>query len=123
MANRFRFEEYEGGQRTKAPHCVACEAMLADALDGSLGETDQAWFDGHVRSCAECSDMLADAQRGAAWLEMLRTPRPEPSARLMERILTQTGGLASGVATGQTVHQPQMVPAAAPIMMPTVSSR
>jgi hypothetical protein len=34
-----------------------------------------------------CSQMLADARRGAAWLEMLRTPAPEPPAALLERIL------------------------------------
>ncbi len=91
--------------------------MLADALDESLGESEQAWFDGHVRSCAACSEMLADARRGAAWLEMLKTPRPEPSARLMEKILAET----SGATTGETSYQPQMVPAAAPVFMPGVT--
>ena len=77
-------------------HCAQCEAMLADALDGTLTAADQALFDAHVAICGPCSEMLADAQRGAAWLEMLRDPRPEPPAELLERILAQTSGVALG---------------------------
>jgi hypothetical protein len=79
-----------------AGHCAQCEAMLADALDGTLSPEDQALFDTHMAICGPCSEMLADAQRGAAWLEMLRDPRPEPPAELLERILAQTSGLAVG---------------------------
>jgi len=71
-------------------HCAQCEAMLADALDGTLSPSEQADFDLHMAGCAACSTMLADAQRGAAWLEMLKTPRPEPPSALLERILAQT---------------------------------
>ena len=84
--------------------CAECELMLADALDGTLSTEDQAKFDGHLVGCGSCSQMLADAQRGAAWLEMLRTPRPEPSAALLDRILAQTSGqtsTSSGAASGQ----------------------
>jgi hypothetical protein len=84
--------------------CAECELMLADALDGTLSTEDQAKFDGHLLGCNSCSQMLADAQRGAAWLEMLRMPRPEPSAALLDRILAQTGGqtgTSTGMATGQ----------------------
>ena len=115
MAKQFQFDEFEGRGKTKAPHCVVCEEMLADALDESLSEADRAWFDQHVSICGDCSEMLADAQRGAAWLEMLKIPRPEPSARLVERILAETSG---GMPAGETRPQPQMVPAAAPLAMP-----
>jgi Putative zinc-finger len=71
-------------------HCAQCEAMLTDALDGTLSKEEQAQFDLHMAGCVSCSQMLADAQRGAAWLEMLRFPRPEPPAALLERILAQT---------------------------------
>jgi hypothetical protein len=73
-------------------HCAECEAMLADALDGTLAAAEQARFDLHMLGCPTCSQMLADARRGAAWLELLRAPSPEPSAALLERILAQTGG-------------------------------
>lgn len=71
-------------------HCAQCEAMLADMLDGTLSASDRAIFDLHLSLCAGCSAMLADAQRGQAWLKMLKSPRPEPPADLLERILAQT---------------------------------
>jgi hypothetical protein len=76
--------------------------MLADALDGTLSAADQATFDLHMTACSTCSAMLADARRGADWLEMLKSPRPEPSADLLERILAQT-------SNAQTFNQPQLV--------------
>jgi hypothetical protein len=76
-------------------HCAQCEAMLTDTLDGTLSAADQATFDLHLLSCVPCSTMMADAQRGAAWLEMLKFPRPEPPAQLLDRILAQTSGETS----------------------------
>jgi hypothetical protein len=76
------------------PGCAQCEAMLADAIDGTLSAADQATFDRHIATCDVCSEMLADAQRGAALLSMLKEHRPEPSAALLERILAQTSGAA-----------------------------
>lgn len=73
-------------------HCAECENMLADALDGTLTVAEQARFDLHMAGCPTCSQMLADARQGAAWLELLRTPRPEPPTALLERILSQTSG-------------------------------
>jgi hypothetical protein len=89
--------------------------MLTDALDGTLSPADQAAFDLHLLSCAPCSSMMADAQRGAAWLEMLKSPRPEPPATLLERILAQTNGQTntqtSDVASAHTATQPSPYPA------------
>lgn len=87
MANILQNDQFESSNH---PACEACEALLTDALDGLLGPADQAWFDGHIGSCEHCSKLLADAQRGAAWLQMLKSPRPEPSAYLLERIFAQT---------------------------------
>lgn len=79
--------------------CAECEAMLMDALDGALTPQQHAAFDLHIATCAECGQMLADARRGASLLEMLKSPRPEPSALLLERILFQTSGSqTSGLA-------------------------
>jgi hypothetical protein len=80
-------------------HCAQCEAMLSDALDGTLSATDQATFDLHLVGCPSCTSMLADAQRGAAWMEMLKSPRPEPPTTLLERIIAQTSGQAAAQAT------------------------
>ena len=75
-----------------AQACGRCEALLMDMLDGAVSAEDQAFFDAHVASCTGCSEMLADARRGGAWLEMLRDPRPQPPATLFDRILAQTSG-------------------------------
>jgi len=107
-------------------HCARCEAMLADVLDGTLSVAEQTEFDLHVASCTSCSQMLADAQRGAAWLEMLRTPRPEPSAALLGRILAQTGGQAATAESNKlsilppVSIQPFVSDSVVPIHMATV---
>ena len=103
MAQLFQFDDNLQGRR---PLCIACEEMLADALDQTLDEADQTWFDQHVASCSDCSQMLADAQRGAAWLEMLKAPRPEPSATLLERIMAQTAGQNVGQTSDQSGDLP-----------------
>jgi hypothetical protein len=84
-------------------HCAQCEAMLSDALDSTLSATDQATFDLHLVGCPSCASMLADAQRGAAWMEMLKSPRPEPPTALLERIIAQTSGQAAAA------HKPAIV--------------
>jgi Putative zinc-finger len=94
-----------GNQPGDPTHCAQCEQMLADALDGTLSAADQALFDVHMAHCGPCSQMLADARRGAAWLELLRDPRPEPPAELLERILAQTSG-------AHTAIQPVPIPGA-----------
>lgn len=73
--------------------CAQCEAMLTDAIDGTLSAADKAAFDRHIETCDICSQMLADAQRGAALLGMLKQFRPEPSVTLLDRILAQTSGI------------------------------
>ena len=92
MANANQDTPQSGDFPHPGPQCAQCELMLADVLDGTLSAEEQAGFDLHVATCTACSQMLADAQRGAAWLELLRTPRPEPPAALLEQILAQTAG-------------------------------
>ena len=89
-------------------HCAQCETMLSDALDGTLSTADQATFDLHMIGCPSCAAMLADAQRGAAWMAMLKTPRPEPPMALLDRIIAETSGKAAAEAAnivlGPTDH-------------------
>jgi hypothetical protein len=90
-----QFGDKTGSSRSgDGGHCAQCEAMLTDALDGTLSTADQAPFDTHMAACGQCSQSLADARRGAAFLEMLRMPAPEPPAMLLERILAETSGAA-----------------------------
>jgi hypothetical protein len=91
--------------------------MLADALDGTLSAADQAMFDAHMSECGPCGQLLADARRGAAFLEILRNPAPEPPTALLERILAETSGNSStvhAVSRLQPVPQQYGVAALAP---------
>jgi Putative zinc-finger len=97
-------------------HCGQCDAMLADALDGTLSVEEQALFDLHTAHCGPCAQLLADAQRGAAWLEMLRDPRPEPPAALLERILAQTSGAVTG-GVSVTAHPLELPYAPVPALI------
>ena len=92
-----QFGSVRPAQSTDARNCARFEAMLADAVDGTLSAEDQAAFDAHLLTCATCNASLADARRGLAWLEMLRTGQPEPASDLLQRIFAQT--------TGQTAVQ------------------
>ncbi|MDE1162831.1 MAG: anti-sigma factor [Acidobacteriaceae bacterium] len=74
--------------------CAVWEAMCPDAVDGLLTEAEQAAFDRHVAGCVHCSEEFAAAQRGAAWMQMLKGNAPEPPADLMARILAETSGSA-----------------------------
>jgi putative zinc finger protein len=93
----------EKGPRTLS--CEAWEAMLADALDGTLDARDAEAFEAHSKSCgAGCGELLEEAKRGTEWLRFLRET-PEAPQGLLEKILVGTSGLpdtpalaASGVA-------------------------
>ena len=100
MADWGQFEDFEdvreaerAGARPDA--CQVCEAMLPDAVDGTLSEAEQRAFDRHLAGCVVCSRELEEAQRGAAWLGLLKQQAPEPDAALLERILAQTTGAAA----------------------------
>ena len=94
MAEFNQFGSVNPGLSGDPQHCAQCEAMLTDVLDGTLSPSDQATFNLHLAGCPDCTAMLADARRGAAWMDILHSPRPEPPANLLERILAQTSGHA-----------------------------
>jgi len=103
VADFNQFGSAKLGQGGNTQHCAKCVAMLSDALDGILSAADKATFDLHLVGCPSCSAMLADAQRGAAWMEMLKSPRPEPPTALLERIIAQTSGQAAKAAAGPPI--------------------
>jgi hypothetical protein len=82
----------EKGPRTLS--CEAWEAMLTDALDGTLDARDAEAFDAHSKSCAAgCSELLEEAKRGSEWLRFLHET-PEAPQGLLEKILADTAGLS-----------------------------
>ena len=115
------FNQFGNAQPSRAPdpaHCAQCEAMLPDVFDRTLSPTSRPSSIATSRSAPIAPRMFIDAQRGAAWLEMLRSPRPEPPADLLERILASTGPAAdlpaiSPAQANTLLGQPMLVPAAA----------
>ena len=111
MANLTKFDEMGGG---KPAACEVCEAMLPDAVDGLLSAEEKRVFDAHVAGCIACSQELEAAQRGAAWLAMLKSQTPEVPAGLLTKILEST--TASPLTHNETAREwaTHRVPAAAP---------
>ena len=89
MANCSQFDEVNNRKPTE---CVVCEAMCPDAVDGMLTEAERRVFERHVSHCANCAKEYEEAQRGAAWLGMLKGHTPEPPAALLAKILAETTG-------------------------------
>jgi anti-sigma factor RsiW len=121
-----QFDEMEN----KPAICMVCDAMLPEAVDGTLTEAEQKAFDKHVAGCVECAKELHEAQRGRAWLGMLKSQTPEPPADLLAKILAGT----SGIQTSRAQAQASRVPVAAepeapydwtprPVPVPSFGSR
>src|SRR5271166_2077805 len=70
--------------------CVEVEALLADAIDGTLHGATLATFEAHRDSCPACRTMVEEASRGMHWLKGL--DEVEPPRNLVHNILAQTIG-------------------------------
>lgn len=68
------------------------EALLNDALEGTLDASLRERFDGHRSQCQPCRLMFAEAHAGMLSLRSLELL--EPPAHLVERILAATSGTA-----------------------------
>ncbi len=121
-----QFDKFDGKDTqhkdTRPVACQVCEAMLPDAVDGMLSDPEQRAFEKHVAGCTVCAQELEEAQRGAAWLGMLKGHAPEPSDALLARILAQTTGLqGTGERTAAAVFAE--APALAPAFVPPVVAK
>ena len=76
--------------------CATFDALLADALDGTLDGAKQKSFERHKATCASCAAMFAEAEAGLNWLSKL--DEVEPPRNLVHNILAVTSG--TEVATG-----------------------
>ena len=107
MAEWSQFEEMN--EKNKATECAVCEAMCPDAVDGTLTEAERRVFERHVAHCPACAKEYEEAQRGAAWLGMLKGHTPEPPAALLAKILAETTGVVESEPVQSAV--PEFVPA------------
>jgi len=104
--------------------CANFDALLADALDGTLTGPKLQSFELHKAACENCALMFAEAEAGLNWLNKL--DEVEPPRNLVHNILAATSG--TEVATGMAevaARRPwwerireRMTPGLAPLMTP-----
>src|SRR5436190_20017141 len=79
------------GQQHNGMQCNEFDALLSQAIDGTLsGERLQA-FEAHGKDCKVCGPLLQEAEAGRSWLKSLE--EVEPPADLVTGILLRTTGL------------------------------
>jgi hypothetical protein len=75
--------------------CEEFEALLAEAVDGTLSGPPREEFERHRAGCAACNTLLAEVTSGAAWLDELVDTAPPRN--LVHNILAVTSGAAPAV--------------------------
>lgn len=78
------------GETQHGMQCAEFDALLTDALDGTLSAAKLASFEQHKSACATCGAMFAEAEAGLKWLETLY--EVEPPTNLVHNILAVTSG-------------------------------
>lgn len=87
------------GQQHNGIQCSEFDALLSQAIDGTLSGERLEAFEAHGRTCQLCGPMLRDAEAGRSWLKSLE--EVEPPAYLVNNILLATSGVAAGKATAR----------------------
>jgi hypothetical protein len=87
------------GQQHNGMPCSEFDALLSQAIDGTLSGERLGAFEAHGRACQLCGPMLRDAEAGRSWLKSLE--EVEPPAHLVNNILLATSGVAAGKATAR----------------------
>jgi hypothetical protein len=81
------------GKEDNRMSCSEFDALLSQAIDGSLGGEKLASFEAHGRVCQLCGPLLHEAEAGRSWLKSLAEVEPPPE--LVTNILLRTSGLVS----------------------------
>jgi hypothetical protein len=82
--------------------CEEFEALLAEAVDGTLSGPSRQEFERHRVGCAACNTLLAEVTSGAVWLgELVDTAPPQ---NLVHNILAMTIGEATSGAAPAVVR-------------------
>ncbi len=80
--------------------CSEFDALLSQAIDGTLAGETLASFEAHARECKTCGPLLQEAESGRSWLKSLVAV--EPPEELLTNILLQTSGVRPARARGKT---------------------
>jgi len=79
------------GQQHNGMQCAEFDALLSQAIDGTLAGERLAAFEAHGRECKLCGPLLQEAESGHRWLKSLA--EIEPPEELVTNILLRTTGV------------------------------
>ena len=79
------------GKEDKRMSCSEFDAMLSQAIDGTLAGERLAQFEAHGRECQLCGPLLQEAEAGRSWLKSLTEVEPPPE--LVTNVLLATTGV------------------------------
>jgi hypothetical protein len=89
------------GQQDNRMHCAEFDALLSQAIDGTLAGERLATFEAHGRDCNLCGPLLQEAEAGRTWLKSMA--EVEPPEDLVTNILLRTSGVLTRQRAGQRV--------------------
>lgn len=92
------------GETQHGMQCAEFDALLTDALDGTLSNGKMASFEQHKSACATCGSMFAEAEAGLNWLKTL--DEVESPSNLVHNILAVTSGRTETVRAEVAAKQP-----------------
>src|SRR5216683_2871911 len=73
--------------------CSEFDALLSQAIDGTLSGERLTAFEAHGRVCQACGPLLNEAEAGHGWLKALQ--EVEPPADLVTNVLLRTSGVVT----------------------------
>jgi hypothetical protein len=73
--------------------CSEFDALLSQAIDGTLSGERLAAFEAHGQGCQTCGPLLQEAEAGHGWLKSLT--EVEPPADLVTNVLLRTSGVVT----------------------------
>ena len=80
--------QFEMKNATPEITCGEFDALLSDALDGTLNLAAQKRFDLHRQTCSTCAPLFSEASAGMNWLNLIE--EVEPPANLVHNIIAAT---------------------------------
>jgi hypothetical protein len=81
------------GQQHNGMQCNEFDALLSQAIDGTLSGERLTTFEAHGRECKTCGPLLQEAEAGRSWLKALE--EVEPPLELVNNILLATTGVVA----------------------------
>jgi hypothetical protein len=91
------------GEAKNGMQCTEFDALLTEALDGTLAGPRLERFQAHARACPVCGPLFAEIDAGRRLLKSIA--EVEPPAHLMHNILAATSGLDT-----RRMHAPAVQP-------------